>query len=90
MELSTRYSYIKQKNSTNQITFDFKNGKLTEHHIRTYKEKEVEETYSYTVEDGKLVLVSTFDFKVEHTSQRLTEGNIVARRWFKKIPLPQQ
>ena len=47
----------KMNHKPNQITFNFENNQLTEKHIRTYEGKQVEETYAYFIEDGKLVIV---------------------------------
>ncbi|CAI5455581.1 unnamed protein product [Caenorhabditis angaria] len=54
-----------------KITFNFKDGTLTEHHIRLNEPDTSAETYHYTIENDQLVM-------------KMVNNGITCRRWFKR------
>ncbi|ULT81717.1 hypothetical protein L3Y34_011589 [Caenorhabditis briggsae] len=54
-----------------KITFDFKDGVLSEHHIRLNDPDNSAETYYYTIENDQLVM-------------KMVNNGITCRRWFKR------
>ncbi|CAL2044445.1 CBN-LBP-4 protein [Caenorhabditis brenneri] len=56
-----------------QITFDFKDEILSEHHIRLNEPETSAETYFYTIDDQNQLVM------------RMENNGIVCRRWFKKV-----
>ena len=56
-----------------QITFDFKDEVLSEHHIRLNEPETSAETYFYTIDDQNQLVM------------KMENNGIVCRRWFKKV-----
>uniref|UniRef100_UPI00398D6957 Fatty acid-binding protein homolog 3 n=1 Tax=Caenorhabditis elegans TaxID=6239 RepID=UPI00398D6957 len=54
-----------------KITFSFKDGVLSEHHIRLNDPEHSAETYYYTIENDQLVM-------------KMVNNGITCRRWFKR------
>ncbi|CAJ0575974.1 unnamed protein product, partial [Mesorhabditis spiculigera] len=71
VQLGKEFTAAGMDSTKHKITFDFADGKLTEKHIRFESEGQPEETYAYYVKDGKLIM-------------EMTNGDLVAKRYFKK------
>ncbi|CAI5450930.1 unnamed protein product [Caenorhabditis angaria] len=56
-----------------QITFDFKDEVLSEHHIRLNEPTTSAETYYYTIDENNQLVM------------KMENNGIVCRRWFKKV-----
>lgn len=84
MELHTRFQKIFKclKNIVIfKITFSFKDGVLSEHHIRLNDPEHSAETYYYTIENDQLVMVCTsFSFPFFHFTTSSTNF-LIFRKW---------
>ncbi|CAB3396833.1 unnamed protein product [Caenorhabditis bovis] len=61
-----------------KITFDWKDGVLSEHHVRLNDPANSAETYFYTINDN------------DQLEMKMENNGITCRRWFKRVPQQQQ